>query len=70
MSGIKLFIITLMTLFSLSTPALAYLDPGTGNMILQALIGIIAAGATAISIYWQKFKLFINKFLKKNSKKI
>ena len=41
--------------------AYAYLDPGTGSIILQAIIGFIAAGVTAISLYWIKFKSFIKK---------
>ena len=46
------------------TTANAYLDPGTGSIILQAILGFIAAAAT-MSIYWEKFKSFINKILKK-----
>ena len=41
--------------------AYAYLDPGTGSIILQAIIGLIAAGLTAVSIYWEKFKSIISK---------
>ena len=39
----------------------AYLDPGTGSIIIQ---GIIAAGLSAIFIvktYWYKFSSFFNK---------
>ena len=45
--------------------AFAYIDPGTGSIILQGLIaGIAAAGAT-ISIYWTKIKSFFSKKKKK-----
>ncbi len=37
--------IGLVTMLSLSAPAYAYLDPATGSIILQALIGAVA-GAT------------------------
>jgi hypothetical protein len=37
--------IGLATMLSLSAPAHAYLDPATGSIILQALIGAVA-GAT------------------------
>ena len=51
------------------TIAYAYLDPGTGSIILQAIIGFIAATITAISVYWIKFKSMISKiFLKKKKK--
>jgi hypothetical protein len=55
---------------ALTLPAYAYLDPGTGSMILQAIVGAVAvAGATA-SIYWAKVKSFASHaFGKKTDKK-
>ena len=54
----------------MQTSSQAYLDPGTGGIILQAIIGFIAAiGATA-TIYWRKLKDGISKLLKKKEKKI
>ncbi len=44
-----------------TAPAFAYLDPGTGSLILQGLIGGIAAGLAVISIYYQKIKLFVRR---------
>ena len=41
------------------SPAYAYLDPGTGSILLQAIIGGIAAGVTVISLYYQKLKIFL-----------
>ena len=35
-------------------PFLAYLDPGTGSMILQVIIGCIVGAAYAIKSYWYK----------------
>jgi len=39
--------------------ALAYIDPGSGSIILQALLGVLAAVGTSVSIYWNKIKNFI-----------
>ena len=36
--------------------ALAYLDPGTGSIILQGLLAGIAAVAAAGSIFWDRMK--------------
>jgi hypothetical protein len=36
--------------------ASAYLDPGTGSMILSAIIGLFATAALAIKTYWYKIK--------------
>lgn len=38
---------------------LAYLDPGSGSMILQALVGGVAAIAVAGKFYWRRFLAFI-----------
>ena len=36
--------------------ASAYLDPGTGSMILSAIVGLFATAALAIKTYWYKIK--------------
>ena len=33
----------------------AYLDPGTGSMILQGVIAAIALGAFTLKQYWHRF---------------
>ena len=38
---------------------LAYLDPGSGSMILQAIVGGVAAVAVAGKFYWRRFLGFI-----------
>ena len=49
----------------ISTEAHAYLDPGTGSIIIQAILGAIAAFFTSIAIYWDKAKNFFKKITKK-----
>jgi uncharacterized YccA/Bax inhibitor family protein len=51
-----------------ASSAFAYLDPGTGSMIIQAILGGIAAFFTSAYIYWEKLKNFFKKFSKKNKK--
>jgi hypothetical protein len=34
---------------------LGYLDPGSGSMILQAVVGGIAAAAVVGKLYWRRF---------------
>lgn len=38
--------------------AYAYLDPGTGSMILQGIIGGLAAVAVVAKIYWDRLIRF------------
>ena len=41
-----------------SAPAHAYLDPGTGSMFLQLLLGGLAGAAVVGRMYWSRFKGF------------
>ncbi|MEQ9491709.1 MAG: hypothetical protein RIM72_22235 [Alphaproteobacteria bacterium] len=50
-----------------TAPAFAYLDPGTGSLILQGLIGGIAAGLAVISIYYQKIKHFVRRLFDRST---
>ena len=36
----------------------AYLDPGTGSMIIQGIVGVIAGAAVVGRLYWEKIKGF------------
>ena len=45
-----------VTLMTFAPPASAYLDPGTGSMILSAIVGLFATAALAIKTYWYKIK--------------
>ena len=50
----KIFITVLLLL--IFTDAVAYLDPGTGSMLLQVILGGIAAVGVAIKLYWHKLR--------------
>ena len=43
-------------LLLVSSPALAYLDPSTGSMVVSAIVGIFASIALALKTYWYKIK--------------
>lgn len=44
----------------LSSPAHAYIDPGTGALILQALIGGVATALFTIKLWWSKLLNVLN----------
>ena len=53
--------------FFVPSTSYAYLDPGTGSVILQYIIAGIAAAGTTVLYYWKKFKVFFTKkILRKN----
>ena len=45
----------------------AYLDPGTGSMLLQVILGGIAAIGVAIKLYWHKFRVVLGMGKKKEA---
>jgi len=49
-------VILVVLLMLLASDALAYLDPGTGSMLLQVILGGIAAIGVAIKLYWHKLR--------------
>jgi hypothetical protein len=54
-------IVTAFALLTLSLDSAAYLDPGTGSMILQGLIAGIAVSAFTIKAYWYKLRSMFGK---------
>ena len=55
--------------FLFTSSAHAYLDPGTGSIILQAIVGAFAAFLSTLYIFWEKVKTFFRKVFKKDNKK-
>ena len=46
-----------VVLLSSAQPAFAYLDPGTGSMLLQVILGGIAAVGVALKLFWHKIRI-------------
>lgn len=47
-------VLVLAGLLSIAPPAHAYLDPGTGSMLVSALIGLAAAVALGLKMFWYR----------------
>ncbi len=43
----------------------AYLDPVTGSMLIQGLIGVIAGTAVAIKLYWRRLTAWYARVVRK-----
>jgi hypothetical protein len=41
------------------TPAFAYLDPGTGSVIIQGILGAIVGGIFVVRLYWRRLLTFL-----------
>lgn len=49
-------VLTALAVMLISMNAHAYLDPGSGSMLLQVILGGIAAVGVAAKLYWHRFK--------------
>ena len=57
-SNAFLFVLLFLSVVGIGSPAYAYLDPGTGSMMLQLLLGGVAGAAVVGNLYWQRIKAF------------
>ena len=48
-------------LFLFLPSANAYLDPGTGSFLFQALVGAILAAGLATKLFWRKIVAFVTR---------
>ena len=56
----KLIPVIAILIFAVPTPAFAYLDPGTGSMIVQGIIAAITSLIVAGKLYWNKIVSFFS----------
>lgn len=64
---VQIIYLNILSLIFYSSNAYAYLDPGTGSFILQAILGFLAAISAGFLYYWSKVKNFFLKIFKKNN---
>lgn len=38
---------------------LAYVDPGSGSVLIQLVIGAVAGALVAVRLYWTRLKAFV-----------
>jgi hypothetical protein len=58
---VELLSLTIFWCFIPMDSAHAYLDPGSGSMLLQLLLGGVAGLAVVFKLYWAQFKDGIQK---------
>ena len=52
------FLVFLLLLTAVPRNAHAYLDPASGSMLLQLLLGGLAGAALFFKLFWQKIRAF------------
>ena len=54
-------ILLALMVFAVPSDAQAYLDPGTGTVIVQAIVAALAGVAFTLKIYWRQVKAFLRR---------
>ena len=57
----KSLILTALVLIATTAPSYAYLDPGTGSMVIQILVASFAAVAIFFRQIWQGIQMLFGK---------
>jgi len=60
-----IFGISLLHVFTISD-AYAYIDPGSGSLVIQIIIGALVGIGITVKIYWYRLKGFISNINKKD----
>ncbi len=58
MTPIKIFLGVALFWLGSASEALAYLDPGSGSMLLQLLLGGVAGVVMLLKLYWHQLLAF------------
>lgn len=59
----------IVALVLIAKPAYAYIDPGTGSMLLQSILAVIAMLGSGVAVFWSHLKnLFKKSTLKEDEK--
>jgi hypothetical protein len=61
MKSISILFTATLLVVAPTEQAFAYLDPGTGSIILQGLLAVIAGTAVTLRLYWSKVKDFFGR---------
>lgn len=50
-----------LTLLLTADDAHAYLDPGTGSLVLQIMVGSVLAVGYTVKVYWRRIRSFFRR---------
>ena len=58
MKSVELLLLALIFTMIHVDSAAAYLDPGTGSILLQGILALIAGAAVTLKLYWTRVKSY------------
>ena len=71
MRSFRMQVIHIVPAFIILTPpniVEAYLDPGTGSIIIQVVIGVAVGGLVTVKIFWSRIKTFLKSLFSRGKK--
>jgi membrane associated rhomboid family serine protease len=57
--NVSLFVAVFLFVSHLTGRAEAYLDPGTGSMVVQLVVGGLVGALALMKLYWRRLKAFV-----------
>lgn len=60
-----LILITVLAFFTAPLTVYAYIDPGSGSFIIQAILAFLLGAGYMVKVYWRKIK---NVFARRSAK--
>lgn len=66
MKELAVILISIFLVFILVNQSYAYIDPGTGSIIFQAMLAAIVGSAVTIKLFWQRIKIFFLRLVGKD----
>jgi hypothetical protein len=57
--SVRIFLVVVAWMTIFPSEALAYLDPGTGSLIVQSVIAGIAAAGFGLRLYWRRIRAWM-----------
>lgn len=60
-SNTAMAVMIIALIVGVDSPAFAYLDPGTGSIILQLILGGVAGALVILKLYWYRLKSIFSR---------
>ena len=67
MISLKFILLVFIIILTNINNAFAYIDPGTGSIIVQMIIGGLVGVGIAIKVFWYRIKTALSPGFKKNN---
>ena len=64
----RLCLVLAVAVLLMPSDALAYIDPGTGSMLLQLLLGGFAGALVVVKLYWNRLRKVTARMMRGDKK--